>query len=73
MAEGMVDSGLPVEYHIAYGPAKIVEGKLVIADIPHRAKYPIALRIVAYQFGSGVQPHVQTAEPVEQTLLVESP
>lgn len=67
------DSGIPVEYHIAYGPGKIVDGKLAIVDIPHRAKFPMMLRIVAYQFGCGIQPHVQTAEPVEQTVQVESP
>ena len=67
------DSGLPVDYHIAYGPARIVDGKLVIADLPRRARYPIALSIVAYQFGRGVAPHIQTATPVERTLHVLAP
>jgi hypothetical protein len=64
------DSGLPVEYYVAYGPAKIVDGKLEIAELPVRSKFPIELKVVAYQFGSGVEPLVQTAEPVEQTIHI---
>jgi hypothetical protein len=65
------DAGLPVEYYIGVGPAVIEAGKLKLAEIPVRAKYPITVKVVAYQFGSGVEPVVQTAKPVEQTLLIE--
>lgn len=67
------DSGRKVEYHVAYGPGKIVDGRLTLSDIPRRATFPIALKIVAYQFGSGVDPRVQTALPVEQTIQVHAP
>jgi hypothetical protein len=67
------DSGLPVEYYVAYGPAEVVEGKLTIRDVPARAEYPIPVKVVAWQFGSGVQPLVQTAEPVEQDFLIQAP
>jgi hypothetical protein len=64
------DAGLPCEYYVAYGPARVVDGKLVIADLPARATYPIEVKVVAYQFGSGVAPLVKTAVPVAQTLLI---
>lgn len=64
------DSGLPVEYHIGCGPAEIVDGKLHISEIPARTVFPIAVNVVAYQFGSGVEPLVKTAEPVEQIIQI---
>ncbi len=67
------DSGLCVEYYVAHGPAKITDGKLAIAELPARAKFPIEIKVVAYQFGSGVEPPVKTAEPVEQTIQLVKP
>ncbi|MCG8586795.1 MAG: hypothetical protein MI757_18990 [Pirellulales bacterium] len=62
------DSGLDVECHIAYGPATVKDGMLHVADLPKRAKLPIEIKVVAYQFGRGLKPLVQTAKPVEQTI-----
>jgi hypothetical protein len=64
------DAGLPVEYYVAYGPATVDRGKLKITDLPARAKFPIEVKVVAYQFGRGIEPLVQTATPVEQTVQV---
>jgi hypothetical protein len=64
------DSGLSVEYYVAYGPAAIVDGELCIREVPRRLTFPIAVKVVAYQFGSGVEPKVRTAEPVEQTIQI---
>jgi len=69
--EATSDAGLPVDYYVAYGPAEIVGGKLKIADVPSRAKFPIEVKVVAYQFGRGIEPLVKTAEPVEQTIRIE--
>jgi hypothetical protein len=65
------DAGLPVEYYVACGPAKIAGGKLKISEIPARATFPITVKVVACQFGRGVAPLVQTAVPVEQTIRIE--
>ena len=65
------DAGLPVEYHIAHGPAIIENGRLRIAEIPARASLPIEVKVVAWQFGRGIEPLVKTAKPVEQTILIE--
>jgi hypothetical protein len=67
------DSGLKVEYYVASGPAEIRDGKLVITDVPARATFPIELKVVAYQYGSGVAPKVTTAAPVEQILPLAKP
>ena len=67
------DSGLPVEYHIAYGPAIACEGRLQAAELPVRAVYPVPVKVVAYQFGTGVEPLTKTAAPVERTVLIERP
>jgi len=67
------DAGLAVEYYVAFGPASIVDGKLRIEQIPVRAVFPITVRVVAWQFGRGVEPMVKTATPVEQTILIEKP
>jgi hypothetical protein len=67
------DAGLPVEYYVAYGPAAITDGKLAIVELPSRAVFPIAVKVVAWQFGRGTEPRVQTARPVEQTIQIEKP
>lgn len=67
------DSGLPVEYYVAHGPATIVDGKLQVAELPVRATFPITVKVVAWQFGRGVEPLVKTAVPVEQTVRIERP
>lgn len=67
------DAGLPVEYYVAYGPATILAGKLKLAEIPSRTTFPIEVKVVAYQFGSGVEPKVKAAKPVEQTIKIEKP
>ncbi len=64
------DSGLPVAYYVARGPAMIVDGKLTLVEIPARAKFPMTVEVVAYQFGSGIEPLAQTAQPVTRTLHI---
>jgi hypothetical protein len=67
------DAGVPVEFYVAFGPAEVVDGKLAIRELPKRASYPIAVKVVAWQFGRGIEPLVKTAAPVEQTILIEKP
>jgi hypothetical protein len=64
------DSGLRVDYFIREGPAR-VEGDLVeILPIPVRAKYPIAVTVVAWQWGRSNEPRLQSATPVERTFHI---
>jgi hypothetical protein len=67
------DAGLPVGYYVAVGPAVIDGGTLRVAELPIRAVFPVEVKVVAYQFGRGVEPRVKTAAPVEQTIRIEKP
>jgi hypothetical protein len=58
---------------VAYGPATIEAGKLKLAEIPSRATFPVEVKVVAYQFGSGVEPKAKAAKPVEQVIKIEKP
>ncbi len=49
----------------------VKDGKLVIAELPVRAVFPIEGKVTACQFGSGMAPQVNTAKPVEQVLQAE--
>ncbi|HTT55876.1 MAG TPA: hypothetical protein VMF63_02115 [Opitutaceae bacterium] len=65
------DSGLPVEYYVAVGPA-IVEGDhLRLTPIPIRSRFPVKVIVVALQWGRTIEPRFQSAPPVEQTFLIE--
>lgn len=63
-------SGLPVNYYVSRGPAVIEDGKLRLAEIPVRAKFPIEVEVVAWQFGSGMEPKVRTAESVKRVFHI---
>jgi len=67
------DSELPVEYYVAFGPGLIEGDRLRVSDLPARAKFPISLKVVAYQCGRQVEPFVQAASPVEQTISIVQP
>lgn len=71
--EATSDAGLPVEYYVAYGPAVVEAGMLKLAEVPARAAFPIEVAVVAWQFGSGIEPKVKTAEPLTRTFLIEKP
>lgn len=64
------DSGLPVGWYVESGPAVIEGDTLKISEIPSRAAFPLKIAVVAYQYGSAVEPLVQSAEPVKQVLLI---
>ena len=66
-------SGLAVEYYVACGPARVEKGMLRIAELPVRARLPVEVRVVAYQFGSGIEPLVRTAVPVERVTQIRRP
>ncbi|MCY3019340.1 MAG: hypothetical protein NTW87_09985 [Planctomycetota bacterium] len=64
------DSGLKVRFYVEYGPAMIEEDTLKITEMPTRAVLPLKIKVVAYQYGSAVEPLVQSAEAVKQEILV---
>ncbi len=65
------DSGLPVSYYVKEGPAMIEKGKLIFTKIPPRAKYPIKITVVAWQYGRSFGKKIKTAEAVERNFYIE--
>jgi hypothetical protein len=66
------DAGLPVSYYVLEGPAEIEGEKLRFTAIPPRAKFPLKITVVAWQFGRSVPPQVMTAERVERSLYLRA-
>jgi hypothetical protein len=67
-------SKLPVYYYVKEGPAVVDDkGLLTFTPIPPKATYPIAVTVVAWQYGRSTEPKVQSAAPVEQTFKITAP
>lgn len=64
------DSGLPVRFYVKAGPAMVEGNKLRIAEIPVRAKQPIKVTVIAWQWGRGAEPAVRSAAAIEQTFQI---
>ena len=64
------NSGLPVYFYVQEGPAEIKNGKLVITKIPERAKLPLKITVVAWQYGRSIEPKIQSAEAVVQSFYL---
>lgn len=64
----LTDSGLPVYYYIKEGPAEIKDSTIIFTSIPPRAKYPVKVTVVAWQYG--IAGKWQTAEPVERSFYI---
>ncbi|MDR0939841.1 MAG: hypothetical protein LBN29_10930 [Mediterranea sp.] len=64
------DAGLPVRYYVRGGPAYVEGDTLRFTPIPPKAKYPVKVTVVAWQYGSMVAPKVRTAEAVTRTLFI---
>ena len=70
MLTAVSDAGLPVSFYVKEGPAVIKGNKLFFSAIPPRAKFPVKVTVVAWQYGKNTGPAVQTALPVERTFYV---
>jgi hypothetical protein len=64
-------AGTHVYYYVREGPAEVDDnGLLTFTPIPPRAKYPIPITVVAWQWGRSAPPLMQSATPVEQSLQI---
>ena len=63
-------SGLKVRFYVREGPAEAVGDTLVFHPVPPRAKRPVKVNVVAWQFGRMTEPKVRSAEPVVRTLEI---
>ena len=62
------DRGLSIHYYIKEGPAEVEGNILRFTPIPPRAKFPIKVTVVAWQYG--IAGKIQTAEPVERSFYI---
>ncbi|MFD1818871.1 hypothetical protein SAMN04515674_11780 [Pseudarcicella hirudinis] len=65
---GFSSSDLPVSYYVKEGPAYIENERLIFTKIPPKAKFPIKVTVIAWQYG--IAGKVQSAEPVEQCFEI---
>ncbi len=64
--------GSKVHYYVLAGPAEVVNDEyLEITAIPPRAKLPIKVTVVAWQWGRSIDPKVKTAIPVERSFTID--
>lgn len=61
---------LPIKYYVRSGPAYIENNTLVFTDLPPRSKYPVKITVVAWQYGSAIEPKIKTAIPVERSFYL---
>jgi hypothetical protein len=66
--QATADSELPVYYYVKEGPAEIRGNEIVLTKIPPRAKFPVKVTVVAWQYG--IAGEIQTAEAVERSFYV---
>ena len=65
-----VDSGLSPDYYVSWGPAVIDGNRLRFTALPARAKYPIEVRVTAYQWGKSTEPKYATSNTITQTFHI---
>ena len=63
-------SGLPVQYYVVAGPARVEGDSLRITEIPVRSRYPLKVTVVAYQWGKMTAPRFKSAEPVARVFYI---
>lgn len=64
------DARVPVSYYVQSGPAIVKDNTLTFTQIPPRAKFPVRVTVVAWQYGRSAAPQLQTAEPVARTFSI---
>jgi hypothetical protein len=64
------DAKVPVSYFVREGPAEVEGDTLRFTIVPSRAKFPVRVTVVAWQYGRSIEPKLKSAEPVEHTFLI---
>lgn len=65
-----VNTGMPVEYYVEYGPAYLRDNELIFTEIPAGAKFPVEVSVVAYQYGNSGKPQLKSANPVTRKFRI---
>lgn len=62
------DANVPVHYVVREGPAEMDGDVIRFTPVPPRAKYPVMVTVIAWQYGRSAEPKLKSAEPVERTF-----
>jgi hypothetical protein len=66
------DARLPIQYWVVSGPAEVTaDGTMKFLPVPVRSRYPVKVRVAAFQWGKAAEPKVQSAGPVYQEFYIE--
>lgn len=68
--EATSTSGAPVYYYVREGPAEVNGKVLAFTKIPLRAKFPLRVTVVGWQYGQTAEPKLQSAKSVSQTFYI---
>jgi hypothetical protein len=68
--EATSDARVPVYYSVRQGPAVVDGDTLKFTATPPRAKFPVNVAVIAWQYGRSIEPKLKTAEPVERTFNI---
>ena len=63
-------AGAKVRFYVREGPAEVEGDHLKLSALPPRAKLPIPVTVVAWQWGRSTEPRLQSAEPVVHRFQV---
>jgi hypothetical protein len=64
------DADVPVLYYVREGPAEVDGSRLRLTPIPLRAKFPIKVTVIGWQYGRSIEPLLRTADPVERSFSI---
>jgi len=64
------DAGEPVSFYVREGPAEVDGSTLKLSTAPPRAKYPMRVTVVAWQYGRAREPRLKSARPVERSFCI---
>ena len=65
------DANVPAYYYVVAGPAVVEGDRLRLTAIPPRARFPVKLTVVAWQWGRSIAPPLKSADPVERSFFIE--
>jgi len=61
-------AGVPVSFYVKDGPAYVDKNNLRFTTIPPRAKFPVKVTVIAWQYG--IAGKIQSAEPTEHFFFI---
>jgi hypothetical protein len=64
------DASLLLYFYVKEGPAQINGNTVQLTAVPPRARFPVKVTVVAWQYGRSTEPAIQSAEPIEQSFYI---